>query len=61
MDVCTPEPLPSDDPLLQCSNVTVLPHIGSATTHAREGMANLAVDNVIAFAEGREMPAKVDL
>jgi len=61
LDVCTPEPLPSDHPLLSCGNVTVLPHIGSATTAARLGMANLAVDNVLAFVNGEKMPAQVPL
>ena len=61
LDVCTPEPLPGDHPLLSCGNVTVLPHIGSATTAARLGMANLAVDNVLAFVNGEKMPAQVPL
>ena len=61
LDVCTPEPLPGDHPLLSCSNVTVLPHIGSATTAARLGMANLAVDNVLAFVNGEKLPAQVPL
>ena len=61
LDVCTPEPLPGDHPLLQCPGVTVLPHIGSATSHARLGMANLAVDNVLAFLRGELMPAVVAL
>ena len=61
LDVCTPEPLPGDHPLLQCPGVTVLPHIGSATSHARLGMANLAVDNVLAFLRGEKMPAAVAL
>ena len=59
LDVCTPEPLPGDHPLLTCDNVTLLPHIGSATTEAREGMANLAVDNVLAFVAGDKMPTQV--
>jgi lactate dehydrogenase-like 2-hydroxyacid dehydrogenase len=34
-------------------NVVLLPHIGSATREAREGMARLAAENVIAVLEGR--------
>ena len=61
LDVCTPEPLPADHPLLTCDNVTILPHTGSATTQARLAMANLAVDNVLAFVEGKKMPTLVKL
>ena len=37
LDVTTPEPLPTDSPLLDLPNCVILPHIGSATVHAREG------------------------
>eukprot|EP01137_Pigoraptor_chileana_P035602 Opistho-2@29897 len=47
LDVTTPEPLPTDHPLLSLRNCVVLPHIGSATIDTREAMASLAVDNVI--------------
>jgi lactate dehydrogenase-like 2-hydroxyacid dehydrogenase len=33
--------------LLKFQNVLVLPHLGSATKEARDGMAELAVKNVI--------------
>ncbi|VEL14229.1 unnamed protein product [Protopolystoma xenopodis] len=35
LDVTTPEPLPTDSPLLALSNCLVLPHIGSATKETR--------------------------
>ena len=56
LDVTDPEPLPPGDPLLGAPNLIVLPHIGSATTAARERMARLAVDNLLAALDGRPMP-----
>jgi glyoxylate reductase len=59
LDVTDPEPLPSDDPLLGAPNLIVVPHIGSATHAAREGMADMAVDNLLAALDGRPMPHAV--
>ena len=56
LDVTDPEPLPTDDPLLDAPNLTVLPHLGSATHATRERMAGLAVDNLIAGLAGEPMP-----
>ena len=60
LDVTDPEPLPPDDPLLSVPNLIVVPHIGSATRVARERMADLAVDNLLAGLDGRPMPHQVD-
>ncbi|WP_100077202.1 2-hydroxyacid dehydrogenase [Chryseobacterium camelliae] len=56
LDVTDPEPMLPDDPLLQHSRVCVLPHIGSATREARNGMARIAALNIIAYSHGEIMP-----
>jgi len=56
LDVTDPEPLPPDDPLMQAPNLLILPHIGSATHTARERMADLAVENLLAALDGQPMP-----
>jgi glyoxylate reductase len=56
LDVTAPEPLPPDDRLLRAPNLIITPHIGSATQAARERMAELAIDNLLAGLEGRPMP-----
>lgn len=52
LDVTTPEPLPTDDPLLQAPNLVVTPHLGSATLRTREQMAELAIDGLLAGCAG---------
>jgi glyoxylate reductase len=59
LDVTDPEPLPPTDPLLDAPNLIVLPHIGSATTRARERMGELAADNLVAALAGEPMPHAV--
>jgi glyoxylate reductase len=60
LDVTEPEPLPADDPLLGAPNLTVLPHVGSASHATREAMASLAVDNLLAALAGEAMPNPVE-
>ena len=60
LDVTDPEPLPAGHALLEMANCLVVPHIGSASTSARRGMASLAVENLIAALDGRPMPARYD-
>jgi lactate dehydrogenase-like 2-hydroxyacid dehydrogenase len=45
--------------LLALPNVTLLPHIGSATLEARTAMGMLACDNLLAFFDGRPPPTRV--
>ena len=59
MDVTDPEPLPGAHKLLSLPNVTVTPHMASATTETRDAMALLTVDNILAGLEGKPMPAQV--
>ncbi|RFU12737.1 D-glycerate dehydrogenase [Rhodobacteraceae bacterium W635] len=40
-------------------NVTLLPHLGTAALEVREAMGRMALDNVIACAEGRALPNSV--
>ncbi|HEU0126200.1 D-glycerate dehydrogenase [Flavobacterium sp.] len=56
LDVTNPEPMKFDNPLLSLPNCCVLPHIGSATYEARNGMAVCAAQNIIALFENKKMP-----
>ncbi|XP_062855943.1 glyoxylate reductase/hydroxypyruvate reductase [Trichomycterus rosablanca] len=61
LDVTTPEPLPTDHPLLRLSNCVVLPHIGSATYSTRGVMAELSARNLLAGLTGDAMPSELKL
>jgi len=61
LDVTTPEPLPTDSPLLTLPNCTIFPHIGSATVATREKMALMAAENIVAFAAGKPVPFQAKL
>lgn len=54
LDVFSQEPVSPDHPLLRLSNLTALPHIGSATLQARAEMARLAAANIVEVLGGRE-------
>lgn len=38
--------------LIEMDNVVLVPHVGSATQHTRNAMAQLVIDNLLAFAQG---------
>lgn len=45
--------------LIEMENVTLLPHLGTACLEVREAMGMMAVENLIAFADGRVPPNAV--
>ncbi len=47
--------------LKKLDNIIMTPHIASATVEARERMAILAAQNIIAAVKGRKMPSEVKL
>ena len=53
LDVYDVEPLPADDPILSCEQVVLTPHMADQTPEGMELLNEGAVDNVIAFLEGR--------
>ncbi|KAI5624934.1 glyoxylate reductase/hydroxypyruvate reductase, partial [Silurus asotus] len=61
LDVTTPEPLPTDHPLLRLDNCVVLPHIGSATYSTRGVMAQLTAQNLLCGLTGDAMPNELTL
>jgi glyoxylate reductase len=55
LDVFEHEPK-VDKALTKMPNVVLTPHIGSATPEVREAMANITVDNILAFLGGHRLP-----
>jgi glyoxylate reductase len=60
LDVTDPEPPAVDNPLLLLENCVVAPHIASATVSSRNGMAEIAADNLIAGLTGQPLRAWVN-
>ncbi len=60
LDVTDPEPLPADHPLIGLPNAVIVPHIASGTVASRNGMAEIAADNLIAGLEGRPLRCSVN-
>ncbi|KAM3957941.1 uncharacterized protein ACR2FA_008084 [Aphomia sociella] len=55
LDVTTPEPLPSDHPLVTLPNCYIVPHLGSSTINTRNAMAQIAANNVLLALDGHPM------
>ena len=62
LDVCTPEPLPASDPLWQCENVLITPHIAGRdyAPAVIEKTIELFFENLAAFRENRPLRYVVD-
>ena len=52
-DVLSEEPPRADNPLLQCENAFITPHIAWATKEARSRLIDVAIGNVKAFIDGQ--------
>ena len=53
IDVFEEEPVPAGHPLLSCAHVVLTPHNADQTPEGMEILNEGAVDNIIAFLEGR--------
>lgn len=59
LDVTDPEPLPRDHPILKLENVTIAPHLGSATDQTRGRMAEMSLKNLLAGLRSEALPFQV--
>ncbi|MBX5491242.1 MAG: hypothetical protein IRZ14_08785 [Chloroflexi bacterium] len=53
LDVFAIEPLPADAPILRCRQIVLTPHNADTTPEGIEAVNEGAIDNAIAFLEGR--------
>ncbi len=60
LDVTDPEPMKTDNPLLEMENVSILPHIGSGTEEVRGKMSVLAAENIIGYCKYLTIPHLVN-
>ena len=56
IDVTEPEPILMNSLLLPLKNLIITPHVGSASRPARQKMAQMAVNNLIAGLKGDRLP-----
>ena len=55
LDVFDTEPLPPDHPILSCEQVVLTPHMADQTPEGVELLNEGAVNNVLAFLDGRPL------
>ena len=60
LDVCDPEPLPSDHPLWQMPNVIITPHVAAASTRIAERHLETLLENIRRFVSGEPLATQVD-
>jgi phosphoglycerate dehydrogenase-like enzyme len=53
LDVFETEPIPADHPLFRCEQVILTPHVADQTPEGMEILNGGAVDNVVAFLQGK--------
>ncbi|MEC7095204.1 MAG: D-glycerate dehydrogenase [Pseudomonadota bacterium] len=59
LDVYAEEPLPLASELRELPGCVLLPHVGSATERTRRAMFELALANLFAGLQGRDLPARL--
>ena len=60
LDVCDPEPLPSDHPLWRMPNVIITPHVAAASRRIAERHLQTLLDNIRCFVRGEPPRTVVD-
>ena len=60
IDVCDPEPIAMDDPLLTLDNLVMTPHIGSASAATFAAMGMMAATSIVAALSGEPVKNMVN-
>jgi D-3-phosphoglycerate dehydrogenase len=60
LDVVDPEPLPADDPMWECRNLLITPHVGAQSRCRVEMSVELFCENYARFNSGKRLINLVD-